>query len=96
MTRKQLLHNLNSDDEESVSEDSEYVPGSKEVTSESDGTSDEGTNEDSDVSEEEVNVQRKVKQNMPQKSLLKQDIQDIPKQIGTKYKTIITYKDFVS
>ncbi|XP_012534379.2 origin recognition complex subunit 2 [Monomorium pharaonis] len=92
VSRKRYLPSVNSSGDESVSEDSEYVPTDNEVSSESDGTSDKSENsENSDMSEEN-NVRRGIKQRVL-KPLPKRDVQSTPKRPGRGRKTV-AYKDY--
>lgn len=98
VTRKQFFPGVNSSGDESISEDSEYVPIDNEVSSESDEISDKSIeSESSYASEEENNARKKVIRNEVQKSLSESEIQNIPKskKMEKEYKNI-AYKDYVS
>ncbi|XP_039304147.1 origin recognition complex subunit 2 isoform X2 [Solenopsis invicta] len=94
VSRKRYLPNINSSGDESVSEDSEYIPN--EVSSESDESSDETSDksedsENSDVSEDD-NARRKIKQRLS-KPLPKHDVQNTPRKPGRGRRTV-AYKDY--
>jgi len=91
VSRKRYLPSVNSSGDESVSEDSEYIPSDHEVSSESDETSDKSEDsENSDVSKEN-NARRGIKQ----KPLPKREVQNILKKTEKGRKTV-AYKDYVS
>lgn len=96
MSRKRYLPSVNSSGDESVSEDSEYVPSANETSSESDETSNksEEDGENSDASEEN-DTRRKIRQKPLPKPLPKCDVQNTPKKTGKGCKTV-PYKDYVS
>lgn len=90
------MPSVNSSGDESISEDSEYVPTDIEISSESDEISDENKDsENSDESEEEYNIRRRYKPSRPQKSLPKCEIQNTPRRTRREYKSV-AYKDYVS
>ncbi|XP_014469777.1 PREDICTED: origin recognition complex subunit 2 [Dinoponera quadriceps] len=95
-SRKQFLPRVNSSGDESISEDSEYVPTDTDETN-SDGTSDNSEeNRNSDTDEEENNIKKEQvekKQSMLQKSLLKCEIQNTPRHKTKNSRKTITYKD---
>ena len=92
MSRKRYLPSINSSDDESISEDGEYVPTDREISSESNSdTSEESVN--SDESEEE-NARSKSKQSRVQKSFPKREVQNTLRRTTRGSKTII-YKDYV-
>lgn len=89
------MPNVNSSGDESISEDSEYVPTDIEISSESDEISDRSKDsENSDESEEENNIRRRGKQRL-QKSLPKLEVQNTPRRTRRGRKSI-AYKDYVS
>lgn len=91
-SRKRCLPGVNSSGDESISEDSEYVPTDIEISSESNEISN-STN--SDESEKEIyNTRRRGKQSALQKSLPKREVQNTPRtRRGCKS---VAYKDYVS
>jgi len=91
VSRKRYLPSVNSSGDESVSEDSEYIPSNKEVSSESDETSDKSEDsENFDVSKEN-NARRGIKQ----KPVPKHEVQNIFRKTEKGPKTV-AYKDYVS
>lgn len=99
MSRKQFLPSVNSSGDESISEDSEYIPTDNEANAESDEISDSSKESKSSDASEEEDSRKKIigkKQNAIQKTLSKHEVQNSPRQ-KTKngHKTVI-YKDYVS
>lgn len=92
------MPSVNSSGDESVSEDSEYVPVDNEISSEADEISDDSEDisesASSDASDEE-NVIRKIKKNVAQKFTPKHEIQNTPKKTRRGRKAVV-YKDYVS
>lgn len=100
MSRKRFLPSVNSSGDESVSEDSEYVPTDDEANSESDEISDNSReSESSDASEEEDNIRKKrieKKQSTVQNILPKHKAQNTPRQKTKNGRKTVAYKDYVS
>lgn len=99
VSRKRFLPSVNSSGDESVSEDSEYVPTNDEVTSESYEISDNKESKSSDASEEEDNTRKKrigKKQSTVRKSSPKREIQNTPRHKTRNGCKTVTYKDCVS
>ncbi|XP_018371240.1 PREDICTED: origin recognition complex subunit 2 [Trachymyrmex cornetzi] len=91
VSRKRYLPSVTSSGNESMSEDSEYIPSNNEVSSESYETSDKSEDSDnSDVSQEN-NIRRKVIQKV--KPLLKREVQNTPTKSRRGRKTV-AYKDY--
>ncbi|KAG5331482.1 ORC2 protein, partial [Acromyrmex heyeri] len=91
VSRKRYLPSVTSSGNESVSEDSEYIPSNDEASLESYETSDKSEDSDnSDVSQEN-NIRRKVIQKV--KPLLKREVQSTPRKTGRGRKTV-AYKDY--
>ncbi|XP_011694511.1 PREDICTED: origin recognition complex subunit 2 [Wasmannia auropunctata] len=91
VSRKRYLPSVNSSGDESVSEDSEYVPSNDEDSSESDETSDKSEDSENSVSKENDN-RRGIKQKVL-KSLPKREIQSPLKKTGRGRKNV-AYKDY--
>lgn len=89
---------VNSSGDESVSEDSEYIPSDKEISSESDKSSDKteenSDSEDSDMNKEN-NVRRGINKQKILKPLPKYEVQNTPRRTGRGRKPV-AYKDYVS
>ncbi|KAL6423821.1 hypothetical protein ACFW04_010343 [Cataglyphis niger] len=95
ISRKRCLPSVNSSGDESISEDSEYVPTDIEISSESDEISDENKDsENSDESEEENNIRRRYKPSRPQKPLPKCEIENTPRRTKREHKSV-AYKDYL-
>ncbi|XP_071580138.1 origin recognition complex subunit 2 [Temnothorax nylanderi] len=96
VSRKRYLPSVNSSGDESVSEDSEYVPMDNESSSEPDETSDKSEDsENSDVSKENDarrGIKQKVSKPLP-KPLPRREIQSTPRKTGRGRKTV-AYKDY--
>lgn len=97
MSRKRYLPRVNSSGDESVSEDSEYIPSNNEISSESDESSDKSEensdSENSDVDKENntrMGIKLKVSKPLP-----KCEIQSTPRRTGRGRKPV-AYKDYVS
>ncbi|KYQ49923.1 Origin recognition complex subunit 2 [Trachymyrmex zeteki] len=92
VSRKRYLPSVNSSGDESVSEDSEYIPSNDEISSESCKTSDKSEDSDnSDVSQEN-NTRRKVVGKVL-KPLLRRQVQSTPRKTRRGHKTV-AYKDY--
>ncbi|XP_018351824.1 PREDICTED: origin recognition complex subunit 2 isoform X2 [Trachymyrmex septentrionalis] len=90
VSRKRYLPSVTSSGNESVSEDSEYIPSNDETSLESYETSDKS--EDSDNSDTiQENNRRKIIQKV--KPLLKHEVRSTPRKTGRGRKTV-TYKDY--
>jgi len=83
---------VNSNGDESISEDSEYIPNDNEISSESNETSENSRDsEDSDAGKKE-NTRKRFKRNSIPKSPLKHEVQNTRTRRGHK---TIAYKDYV-
>jgi len=84
---------MDSNDDESISEDSEYIPNDNEISSESNETSENSKDsDDSDLAKKE-NTRKRFKRNLIEKSPLKHEVQNARTRRGHK---TIAYKDYVS
>lgn len=93
MSRKRYLPNVNSSGDESVSEDSEYIPSDNEISTESESSDKSEVSENSDI-DKENNARRGIKKKIST-LLPKQELQSTPRKIGRGRKPV-AYKDYVS
>ncbi|KAL6264099.1 hypothetical protein P5V15_004177 [Pogonomyrmex californicus] len=90
ISRKQYLPTVNSSGDESVSEDSEYMPSSNETSSDPETSDKSCDSESSDESKKNSAIRMKLK---IQKPLSKREVQYTPRKIGRGHKTV-AYKDY--
>ncbi|XP_032663128.1 origin recognition complex subunit 2 [Odontomachus brunneus] len=97
VSRKRFLPSVNSSGNESVSEDSEYIPTDDEANSESDEISNSSRESESfDTSEEEGNIMKErieKKRGIVRNTLLKREVQNTPRQKTKNSRKTIVYKD---
>ncbi|XP_012058884.1 PREDICTED: origin recognition complex subunit 2 [Atta cephalotes] len=91
ISRKRYLPSVTSSGNESVSEDSEYIPSNDEASLESSETSDKSESSDNSDVNQENNIRRKVIQKV--KPLLKREVRSTPRKTGKGCKTV-AYKDY--
>ncbi|XP_011647253.1 origin recognition complex subunit 2 isoform X1 [Pogonomyrmex barbatus] len=90
ISRKQYLPTVNSSGDESVSEDSEYMPSSNETSSDPETSDKSSDSESSDESKKNSAIRMKLK---IQKPLSKREVQYTPRKIKREHKTV-AYKDY--
>ncbi|XP_011882352.1 PREDICTED: origin recognition complex subunit 2 [Vollenhovia emeryi] len=92
VSRKRYMPSVNSSGDESVSEDSEYVPSNNEVSSESDETTDKSEDSESSDANTKNDARRAIKQKVL-KSLPRREVQSTPRKAGRGRKTV-AYRDY--
>ncbi|KAL0110283.1 hypothetical protein PUN28_013732 [Cardiocondyla obscurior] len=92
VSRKQYLPSVNSNGDESVSEDSEYMLSNNETSSESDETSDKSEDSDSSDTNMKNSTKKRIKQRVS-KPLPNHKVQNTPKRIIKGHRTV-AYKDY--
>jgi len=84
---------VNSSGDESISEDSEYIPNKTDISSESNEISENSRDSEDSDTEKKESTRKRFKRNVVQKSPLKHEVQNIRTRKGQK---TIAYKDYVS